>query len=172
MKMKHLSALLMLALPVAACATAGAPAPVALNPADTNFVTTSYQIIQLDDQEGELAAMQAADPRVKAIAGDLIAKADLISPKLNLVVGTDGIDLPTRLSDAEQASVDALTPLSGKAFDRAYLNDQIASHERGVAVIRAEQASTKDPQMLALANQTLPIVQDDLTRLQAIAATL
>ena len=170
MIMKQVPMLLALALPVAACATADKP--VALNPADTDFVTTSYQIIQLDDQEGELAAMQAYDPRVKAIAGDLIAKADVISPELNKVVGTDGIALPTRLSNAQQASVDALTPLTGKAFDRAYLNDQIASHQRGVAVIKAEQASTKDPQMLALANQTLPIVQDDLNKLQAIAASL
>jgi putative membrane protein len=173
MKMSHLPLAIALALPVCACSSMpGFSGPVTLNQTDQDFVTTAFNIMQLDDQEGQLAAVQAADPRVKAIAGDLIAKAETMEPSVDTVLAKDNLTPPARLSDASQGQVTALVPLTGKAFDRAYLNDQIASHQRGVAVFQAEQASTKDPQLRQLASNALPVVQESLGKLQAIAASL
>jgi putative membrane protein len=173
MKMSHLSLGLALALPVGACSSMpGFQGPVTLNPTDQEFVATAFNIMQLDDQEGQLAAMQAADPRVKAIAGDLIAKAETMEPHVDTILATDNLTPPARLSNALQGQVTALVPLQGKAFDRAYLNDQIASHQRGIAVFQAEQAKTQDPQLRQLAATAVPVLQDSLSKLQAIAATL
>ena len=94
MNIKNLSTVLLLAGSVMACTTPAVPtAPngQALNKTDTDFVMTSYDIIQLDNQEGQLAAMQASDPRVRQMALELITKANAMQPKLDTVIGTDGI---------------------------------------------------------------------------------
>ena len=174
MKFKLLPFALMLALP--ACAvlptTPTAQNGQALNKTDTDFVMTSYDIIQLDDQEGQLAAMQASDPRVRQVALDLISKAEAMDPKLDTVIGTDGITPHGQLSDQMQSRATALSALSGKAFDQAYLADQIRSHQRGVAVFQTEASNTQHKQLRDLANASLPVVQDSLTKLQAIQATM
>jgi hypothetical protein len=72
MEMRHLRLALAFVLPVCACSSLpGMPGPVTLNQTDQDFVATSFNIMQFDDQEGQLAAVQAADPRVKAIAASL-----------------------------------------------------------------------------------------------------
>ena len=173
MKSKYLVILLATALPLGACSSMpGFSRPVTLNQTDQDFVKTTYNIMQLDNEEGQLAARQAADPRVREIAGDLSAKAMALEPHVDTVLGKDNMTAPARLSDATQNQVSALVPLTGKAFDRAYLQDQIASHQHGVAVFQAEQAQTKDPDLRKLAASSLPVVQDSLNRLQAIAASL
>ena len=175
MKIRMLSAALVLALPLVGCATSTTPVASngqPLNQTDQDFITTAFNIMQLDDQEGQLAAVQAADPRVKVIAGDLINKSETMEPQIDTVLATDNVTAPARLSDASQGQVTALVPLQGKSFDRAYLNDQIASHQRGIAIFTAEQARTQDPQLRKLATNALPILQDSLNKLQATAATM
>ena len=66
----------------------------------------------------------------------------------------------------------ALYGLSGKAFDKAFVADQIRSHQRGVTVFQTEAAGTQHTQMRELAKNSMPIMQDSLTKLQAIQATL
>jgi putative membrane protein len=175
MKIKILPVALILALPLVGCATPTTPVASngqPLNQTDQDFITSAFNIMQLDDQEGQLAAVQAADPRVKLIAGDLINKAETMEPQIDTVLATDNVTPPGRLSDNSQGEVTALVPLTGKSFDRTYLNDQIASHQRGIAAFKAEQASTQDPQLRQLAASALPVVQDSLSKLQAIAATM
>jgi putative membrane protein len=180
MQVKHLALLFAATLPIAACGTkALTPLPQQqiltgekLNQADANFVTASYQIVQLDTQQGQLAVAQATDPQVRAIAGELIEKARSLYPHLEDAIRANGITAPTRLPRELQRRVDELSALHGRAFDRAYLTDQIESHQHAVAVFRAEQARTQDASMRSLVEQALPVVQDDLTRLQTLAAAL
>ncbi len=184
MRMKRLPILagpllLGFALPLAACGTkAITPLPETqiltghkLNQGDANAVTAAYQIGQLDSQQGHLAAVQAFDPRVRAISGELVAKVNLLAPRLESVIAADGIAPPKRLPAALQRRVDALEVLQGVAFDRAYLTDQIESHQHAIAVFQDAQRRTQDPAMRSLVDDTLPILQDDLAKLQMIAAT-
>lgn len=180
MKKICLPMLFALALPMAACGTkAITPLPEqqiltgnTLNQADANFVTTSYQIVQMDNQEGKLAETQASDPRVRAIAQELTDKANMLYPHLEAVIKANDITPPKRLPGALQRRVDDLQPLNGPAFDRAFLTDQIESHQHAVAVFTAELKRTQDSNMRNLAEKALPVVQDSLTKLQTIAATI
>jgi putative membrane protein len=180
MQMRHLPLWLGLALPLAACGTkAVTPLPEAqiltgekLNQADANFVTTAYQITQLDNQQGQIAAAQASSQRVRAIAGELVAKANALYPELEAAIKRNGILPPTRLPEDLAARVDRLRRLQGEAFDDAYLADQVKSHKRAVAVFQEELSRTQDPAMHALAARALPIVQNDLAQLLAISAAV
>ena len=178
MKKTSVSVMLALALPIAACGTkAVTPLPdqqiltgQKLNQADANFVTSAYQIVQLDKQEGQLAQTRAADPQVRAIAVELSTKADTLYPRLEAAIKANGITPPSRMPEPLQRRIEDLERLQGADFDRAYLTDQIESHQHAVAVFQAEQRRTQDPNMKSLADQALPVVQEDLVKLQTIAA--
>ena len=58
------------------------------------------------------------------------------------------------------------------AFDRSYLADQVETHQRAIRAFQAEQARTQDPTMRSLVNQALPVVQEDLGKLQALQAAM
>ena len=62
--------------------------------------------------------------------------------------------------------------LQGSAFDRSYLADQVETHQRAIRAFQAEQARTQDPTMRSLVNQALPVVQEDLGKLQALQAAM
>jgi putative membrane protein len=177
MQMRHLPFWLGLALLLAACGTkAVTPLPEVqiltgerLNQADANFVTTAYQIVQLDTQQGQIAAAQASSPRVRAIAAELSAKANALYPELEAAIKRNGIVPPTRLPEDLAARVDRLRRLQGEAFDAAYVADQVKSHKRAVWVFQDELSRTQDPAMRSLAERVLPVVQNDLAQLLAIS---
>ncbi len=180
MMMRHLPLWFGLALPLTACGTkAVTPLPEAqiltgetLNQADANFVTAAYQIVQLDNQEGQIALERASSPRVRALAAELIAKANDLYPRLEAAIKRDGIVPPRRLPEDLAARVDRLQRLQGEAFDDAYIADQVKSHTRAVAVFKAELARTQDPAMRTLAERALPVVQDDLAKLLTLSAAI
>ncbi len=180
MQMRHIPLWLGLALPLAACGTkALTPLPQTqiltgenLNQADANFVTTAYQIVQLDNQQGQIAAARASSAQVRAIAADLSAKANALYPVLEAAIKRNGIVPPSRLPEDLAARVDRLHRLQGEALDDAYLADQVKSHKRAVRVFQEEVARTQDPAMRSLAEQALPVVQTDLAQLLTLSATV
>lgn len=143
-----------------------------LNQADANFVTSAYQTVQLDNLEGQLAAVHATDPRVRSIAGQLIARANVLYPPLEDAIRVNGITPPTRLPGALQRKVDALGALRGRAFDRAYIADQLESHRAAAATFTEELRRTQDPAMRALAEGALPWVNRAIARLEEISPAL
>ena len=171
---------LALTLPIAGCSTrALSPLPQTeiltgskLKQADTDFVTAAYQIVQLDDQEGQLSGTRAADPRVRALAVQLASQANMLYPQLQDTIKSNGISAPNRLPLALSGQVDKLKGLTGSAFDRQYVADQVQSHQRAVDIFQKEASTTEDPAMRTQAQTALPVVQDNLGRLKFLAGDL
>ena len=139
-----------------------------LNQADANFVTESYRIVQMDNEEGQLAAVQSANPRVRALAAEIVSKANRLYPEMEAAIHKNGITPPRDLPGDLRARLDRTRSLRGAAFDRSYLADQVETHERALRVFQAEQARTQDPAMRALVEEATPVVQEDLAKLQAL----
>ncbi len=57
---------------------------------------------------------------------------------------------------------DALSKLSGAAFDRAYARDMVKDHEQDVADFSKEASGGQKPALKDFASQTLPTLQDHL----------
>lgn len=171
---------LCLALPVAGCATrANQPLPQeqiltgqTLNQTDANFVTESFRIVQMDNEEGQLAATQSNNPQVRALAAEIVAKANQLYPLMQDTIQKNGITPPRELPQDLRARLDKTRAARGAAFDRSYLADQVETHQRAVRVFQAEQARTQDAGMRALVDRALPVVQEDLGKLQSLQATI
>ena len=169
-----------LALPVAGCGTrATAPLPheqiltgQMTNQSDVNVVTQSYRIVQLDNQEGQLAATQSSNPQVRALAAEIIGKANQLYPLLEAQVRRTGIRPPRALPGEMQRKIERISGLHGRAFDRQYLADQIESHQQAVKVFQDAQARTEDQGVKDTVMTALPVVQEDLEKLQELQGRL
>src|SRR5450631_4345197 len=74
----------------------------------------------------------------------------------------ENITLPDDVSAKDKATYDALSKLSGAAFDRAYARDMVKDHEQDVADFNKEANGGQKPAVKDFASQTLPTLQDHL----------
>ena len=143
-----------------------------LSQADADFVTEGYRIVEMDNQEGQLAAAQSGNPQVRALAAEIVSKANRLYPEMEDAIRKNGITAPRELSGDLRARLDRTRSLRGAAFDRSYLADQVETHQRALRVFQAEQARTQDPAMRALVEEATPVVQEDLGKLQALQGSI
>jgi putative membrane protein len=66
------------------------------------------------------------------------------------------------VSAKDRASYDALSKLSGAAFDRAYARDMVKDHEEDIADFNKEATGGQKAAIRDFASQTLPTLQDHL----------
>jgi putative membrane protein len=124
---------------IAACVAvalgfAGAIAAPAANPTDPHIAHIAYTADQLDIEAGKLALEKSKNQDVRAFAqrmvGDHTAVNDqalALLKKLNVTPG----DNPTSqsLTQAQDAERKKLAGLDGAAFDKAYVDNEVAYHK-------------------------------------------
>ena len=143
------SAAVLLAL--AACESPTAqPTTGGANPGDVAFVTNAYQIIRFDQDEGAQANTEARDPRVKALAQRLVDEANQFEATLAPVAKSVGVTPPNILRDDLRVRVGHMRLQHGLDFDRAYLDDQIASHEEAL----------RNQETMVSGKETSPAIRD------------
>ncbi len=171
--MNSKTALLWLALPLvtAGCTTMEAQIKSSgtMGPADADYASTAYDLVQLDNQAGALAATKSTDPRVQLLASTLVMQASVFAPTLQSAMNVEGVKPPKALSRPETAEITALKGLSGPAFDHQYVADELAIHQRAVAVMQKEDAATSDGALRTQVEAQLPSVQGNLSTLQVLS---
>ncbi len=172
MQRKQMILALSLALGGAGCTTMQAQIQSSgtLGPVDTAYVNSAEQLVQLDNLEAKLAATKGADPRIADVAQSLSAQANAFSPTFIAVLQAQGQKPPTAPSPATAAEVARLQNLSGPAFDRQFVADELAAHKQALATFQQEDASTKDGALRTEVEMQLPAVQDNLNKLQDLAS--
>lgn len=128
---RALSLLLPLALPAALYAQASAPAPDLSDP-EVAHVAVTANTIDVDAARFALTRTRNAD--VRQFATTMIAdhnavnaQAAALAARLGVTPATNAVS-QSLLSGATQART-ALEPLQGAAFDRAYMDREVAYHQ-------------------------------------------
>jgi putative membrane protein len=141
-----------------------------MGPVDSDYINTAMQLIQLDNMEGKLAATKGSDPRIADVAASLTGQATAFSPTFVAELQAQGITPPTAPSPATAAEVAKLQSLKGPAFDRQFVADELAAHQKALDVFKKEDASTQDGAMRNQVETQLPAVQDNFYKLQNLAS--
>ena len=139
-------------------------------PAEIAFTTNAFQIIDFDRQEGALAQVQAPDPRVRALAKLFIHEVNEFAGKRAPVAAAAGIKPPTVLRNDLRVRLTHMRLQQGQGIDRAYLDDQIASHEEVLLMQNSMDSSNVSPQFAALMKDGTAIVTKNLDALRALQA--
>jgi predicted outer membrane protein len=160
-------------LTLAGCKSTTATSVGDMNPADLDFVTNGYNLIQFDIQESELAQTYAKSQAVKDIATRLLADAHLAQEKFDPVIKAAGITLPSELRSDLRIRLFHIRRDSGLDFDRSFVDDQIASHvEFQDRYNMMEDTPGQNSQLVALAAQARPYLVKNLADLRAIQKQL
>jgi putative membrane protein len=154
--------------PPAAQQPAPAPAPVDA----ATFVAQATQSNTFEIVSSRLALERAKDPAVERIAEHLIQDHTTAQEKLAATAAEVGVEAPVPSLNAEQqATVDALKGLWGKAFDEAYLQAQVKAHQEAIALFVGFASVDANPRPLRLlAIATLPILGQHLGEVNAVLA--
>ena len=151
-----------LALPVIALGADKSP--------DADFFKQAAQAGMAEVEAGKLAQDKGSSAAVKDFGAMMVKDHTAANDKLKSVATSENVELPSGPSLKDKATKAKLEVLTGDAFDKAYIKNQVAAHRQAVALFRKEAASGQDPQAKAFAAATLPTLKAHLKKIDEIAA--
>ncbi|HEU4819859.1 MAG TPA: DUF4142 domain-containing protein [Qipengyuania sp.] len=112
---------------------AGAPSLAAEGPSDAQIAHIAYTAGTIDIAAAKQALRRSHDPMVRAFAEEMIRDHEAVNQKALALVKELGVtpaDNPTSaaLSKDGEEALQRLSALSGRAYDRAYVANEIAYH--------------------------------------------
>ncbi len=127
---------------------------------DKEFVMRAAQGGMTEVELGKLAGDKAASSQVKDFGARMVKDHTAANDELKGLADKKGFALSPALDSRHQAQVDRLSKLSGPAFDKAYVTNQVRAHESTMALFQEEAKSGQDPDLKAFASRTLPTLKD------------
>ncbi len=164
----------MLVLPAACARQVASPPYIDTNvgSGDVSFITHSYDVIRFDLDESQLALTRSKSSEVKELAAYLIETAGEYRGMIQPAAERAGISPPNELNADLEQRLERIRSLSGVAFDRAYVADQIVSHEDAFKHATSMIGETVDKDLNRLLRQSIVQLQISLDRLRALQPRL
>ena len=181
----RLGGALALAMAVTACAGDDAPDTAAANRdastppvgtsgaagADAEFVRDQLEMGEEEIALGQLAQERGTHPEVKRFGEMMVREHRAAGEELKQVAGANTA-AATRQDDDLQETLDDLRKLSGRDFDRKYIEEMIDDHEEGVREVERRAENASNPELRQWAAKTLPKMQQHLELARTIKETL
>ncbi|MBV8068296.1 MAG: DUF4142 domain-containing protein [Acidobacteriaceae bacterium] len=143
-------------------ASPGATTPGAAKADDRKFVKEAAIGGLMEVQLGKLAQEKASDENIKQFGQKMVDDHTKCNDELKQAAAKDNIPVPSSLDPKDQAKIDKMSKLSGTAFDKAYVKDQVKDHEKDIREFQAEAQGGSDPNVKAFASSTVPVLQQHL----------
>jgi putative membrane protein len=119
-------------------------------------------------QLGKMAVARGRSKKVKNFGNMMIKDHDKAANKLAVIAKAKNITLPTTPDTSMQRVINLLSKKSGSDFDKAYITEMIAAHQKYVGIFKHVSVTCQDPDLKAFAKSTLPIIQNQLDAINAI----
>lgn len=154
---------------LAGCGSSHSTSKTNMSEADLDFVTNAFNIIEFDRQECSLAESQAKTADVRMLAAQLLEQANAFDARLQPIAATAGIRPPTVLRTDLRIRAAHLRLNQGLNFDRAFVEDQIVSHQDAINLQEAMMETPGgDPQLQALSHDGTAILRTNLVKLHEL----
>ena len=149
---------------------------------DTGMIQalTASEFVQLAANSGyfevessRLAADKATRDPVRNFAARMIQDHTTVNQQLASLARAQGIEPPMAPNAAQQQKIAAMQSLSGAAFERTYMTEQVAAHQEAVRLFEtANMSDAPDMQpMRPLLARALPVLREHLMMAQSLAGT-
>lgn len=154
------------------------PAFAAGQPSDPQIAHIAYTAGDIDVKAGQLALEKSQNKAVRAFASDMVRdhkavndKALALVKKLNVTPEDNGTS--KALSDQAAQKHDELSKLSGAAFDKAYVENEVAFHKTVDGALETTLIpSSSNSELKGLLQTGLKIFQGHLAHAEHLASTL
>lgn len=157
----------LLAFIMSACSFPNKPVTMAAGEAseplsDGEILQVLHVIHQGEIEQAELALQRSQAPQVQQVAQMILADHRMADQQLDTMRQTIGVRLEeSPLSEGVQLQAaeirEELASLSGREFDRTYLQKQVELHDVALDTVRSQLLPNADsPQVEQMLNQALP----------------
>lgn len=161
-----------------AFALIAAPALAADKPTDPEIAAIVVAANQVDINAGKFAKEHASNAEVKAFAEKMVQdhtsvneQATALVKKLN-VTPKENATSKKLVADGEK-NIESLGKLSGHAFDKAYVDNEVAYHEAVIGVVKDTLIpSASNAELKALLVKSSPAFVEHLGHAKALQAKL
>jgi predicted outer membrane protein len=165
--------LALLALPGCERTQAIASAASTASPADLAFMTDMYNVVGFDRQVIGAELKRPSDPRVAALAQDLLAQANAFDAKVRPIAERDGIEPPDAITFERAADhhdrLHAILTTGHADDDQFFLQDEIASHKQALMYVDTIlHQPSGDPALKALSVEGVIRLRFNLQRLETL----
>jgi putative membrane protein len=110
--------------------------------------------------EANEALVRSTNPQVRTYAQTMITDHQQSEQQVVQLAAQKGISLYQFQPSTVDIAIDSqLSALSGSDFDRAYLQVQLAEHQKVLQELNMLQSRVNDPDLQNLITQTIPVIQ-------------
>jgi len=136
------------------------------------FVTMAGSGNMLEIQAGQMASEKAVNADVKEYGHHMVADHSTASVELMAVAKSKGLTVPTQLTTQHQQQLSVIAPLTGPAFDKAFMALMVQSHQEQVSLFERASNSVQDKDLRSLATTKLPVLREHLDGATKLNATV
>jgi len=126
-----------------------APKAVAQSDDDKKFLANAVQGDKNEIALSEVAEQKATNPAVKAFAEKMVREHKEMSESMKPFAEKWGINPPVEVDSDHQKELDKLNGLSGKDFDKEYMDQMVSDHSKALSAFTDEAKDTKDAKFKA-----------------------
>ncbi|SHM82518.1 putative membrane protein [Mucilaginibacter sp. OK098] len=147
---------------------AAATGGIAVTADDAKFATDAANGGLAEVALGKLAQTKATNAHVKSFADMMVTDHTKVNDELAAIAKTKNITLPAAPDADHQKKLDDLSKLSGKDFDKAYVDAMVDGHKKTLDLMQMAAKDCKDADLKAFAAKTAPVVQTHLDAINKI----
>ncbi|MCR8560902.1 DUF4142 domain-containing protein [Mucilaginibacter sp. BJC16-A38] len=141
---------------------------MAVSTDDSKFATAAANGGLAEVALGKLAQTKAVNPQVKNFADMMVKDHSKANDELMAIAKAKNITLPAAPDADHQKKMDDLSKLSGKDFDKAYVDAMVDGHKKTLDLMNMAAKDCKDPDLKAFAAKVAPTVQMHLDAINKI----
>lgn len=119
-------------------------------------------------RSSEMAKQQSTNAEIRRFADMMIADHQKNLNELKPLAQRNNVVLPNELSPDKKREVVQLRSMTGGAFDRAYVDLQLKSHQQTVAKFETIGQSLGDTDVRAFVDKSLPVLRNHLQKVSAL----
>jgi len=127
---------------------------------DKHFITVADQASLAEIKESELVLEKSRNKDVRAFAKRMVHDHRMLIAKMKPFAAKYNVPPPVLLSTGQDAQYSTLTSLSGKEFDKAFIEDAVKDHHEALALFDAELSATTDADLKATVAAGRAVVAD------------
>ena len=134
------------------------------------FVKMAAQSDEFEIAEGKLAE-KVGTPELRKFGMMMVRDHTKTTEGLHAALRKAGMDVPPppAMTAEQQTMAGKLDGLTGKAFDRAYLEQAVASHKKALALHEAYDKGGDSAPIVAASKEATPIVREHLRMAERMA---
>jgi len=138
----------------------------------SEFMTKVADVGMTEVKLGQMAQDKGANQRVKDFGAMMVKDHTAAGDDLKSIARRKNVTLPETMSNDHQKKADDLNKKTGNDFDKAYMRAMVDGHQSTVNDFEKASKNTKDADVKAWVEKTLPTLKMHLDSARAIQKSL